>query len=1573
MKKITFIKSILLAVLLLIGSGVWGQNISVGTPYSQNFDGIGSTATATLPTGWKIENIATVRSVTTAYASVANSATANALTYNSAMSSTAANGRWNFGGTSATDRAVGGISSASASLSVNMYLQLTNNGVTNINDFTISYDAERFRNGTNTAGFSIRFYYSTTGAASSWVEATDLIATFAGSNADNNGSTTNPMQTINISNKTLSQSLNTGSTIYFAWSYSVTSGTTTSNAQALGIDNIVIIANGSASSPTITAPSPTSLSGFTTTTGTASTPQTFTVGGSNLTADLVVTAPASYEVRESGIGSFGSSVSFTPASGTVASKTIEVRIAASAGVGSPSGNVVCSSTDATSRNVAVSGTVSVTTPTTQASEIYFTEVGESGMTINWTNGNGSSRAVFVKSGSGSITNPVDGTTYSASSNWSSKGTQLGTSGYYCVYNGSSTSITLTNLAAGTTYYAQVFEYNGSGATSKYYNATSTGNPNSQATATPSPLITLTPITLTGFTYLHGSGPSTQQTFTVNGSNLSGDIIISAPTNYEISKTSGSGYTTPLTFTQSGGSVSTTTVYVRLKAGLSAGNYNNELITANSTGASDKTVTCSGNVTLPTGSFVKITSLDNLTDGEYVIVNSGDGFAMNNTHNGTFLAHTAITPTSNTLTNPSSSIVWKIETNGSGRTIFNEVSAKYVSYTGSSNDLQIVDAVTTNNQRWNFAYSSNVFTVRNTAIDSRYLQYNSSSPRFACYTNSQQNLLLYKKVVINPEPSAHVTAFNATENGQSSILIGWSDAVGADGYLIKASMTSFEAIAPPVDGTPEIDGTFVKNVAKDVEIAEFLGLSPSTTYYFKIWPYSNSGVNINYKTDGSVPEISTETGAVAAPNVIITEVYGAGGNAGATFKNDFIELYNTTESTVDISGWSVQYYSSTGTGTSTGVTVMPTGSIIPAKSHFLVLQSGGSNGSELFEPNVAGTVSMGASSGKVILYTTNSAQTISDIASITGNVNFKDYMPYGASTPEWGTPTDIASTTTSATRKKASGEYVYTQNIGNDFEIVSPTPQNTGKFQSKASSNWANQSTWEFTDNGTWVDATIIPANTTSKVEIASGTEVTIAANATASSTTILNGGQLTLNNGFTFAPGTFTIKDGGTFKDARSNENKSAINANVEVLLTGSPGSSITAVARQWWYVSSPVSNALSGVFNPAGDNNLGYFDETLSTPNYVQIEGNSDALEVGKGYLFQNKATATYTFTGALNTGDVTLNLTRTGTTQGQRGFHIVGNPYPSYLNWKAGFDAGTTSNIRNTIWYKTTSGSANGMKVLTYNADTNVGTIVGVSGVVPPMQGFWMKVHADNSNGVIKFTNDMRSHVAGTANPRKAPAVSNTQLLRLKVSNGVVTDELVLVGIAGALDSFEKYDSEKMANNSIEIPELFALVGTQEIAINSVEALTAGKQFVLGFRPGKTGNFSIEASELSNVDAKVVLVDNLASTQTELQAGSTYSFTSDATATNNRFSIEFRAPGAATSVNEVNASNTLVFVNEANQIAVQIAGVKDASISVFNLAGQQLATQQAEGQITVLAQPFSAGVYLVKVNNHLQKVIVK
>jgi len=125
--------------------------------------------------------------------------------------------------------------------------------------------------------------------------------------------------------------------------------------------------------------------------------------------------------------------------------------------------------------------VPLATPTIQAENIIFANISSTQMDIRWTKGNGNSRVVFVKEGIGIITNPLDSTTYTASANWTNKGSQLGISGYYCVYNGDGNMVTLTGLSALTQYTVQVFEYNGAQSNELYLTNVTTNNPNTQTT------------------------------------------------------------------------------------------------------------------------------------------------------------------------------------------------------------------------------------------------------------------------------------------------------------------------------------------------------------------------------------------------------------------------------------------------------------------------------------------------------------------------------------------------------------------------------------------------------------------------------------------------------------------------------------------------------------------------------------------------------------------------------------------------------------------------------------------------------------------------------------------------------------------------------------------------------------------------------------------------------------------------------------------------------------------------------------------------------------------------------------
>jgi uncharacterized repeat protein (TIGR03803 family) len=115
-------------------------------------------------------------------------------------------------------------------------------------------------------------------------------------------------------------------------------------------------------------------------------------------------------------------------------------------------------------------------PTIQAGNISFPFIGINVANISWTNGNGDKRVVFMEEGTGTSTDPTNNTTYNAGPDWNSKGSQLGSSDFYCIYNGNGNSASVTNLEPGTTYTVQAFEYNGNAGSEQYLLDAGTGNP-----------------------------------------------------------------------------------------------------------------------------------------------------------------------------------------------------------------------------------------------------------------------------------------------------------------------------------------------------------------------------------------------------------------------------------------------------------------------------------------------------------------------------------------------------------------------------------------------------------------------------------------------------------------------------------------------------------------------------------------------------------------------------------------------------------------------------------------------------------------------------------------------------------------------------------------------------------------------------------------------------------------------------------------------------------------------------------------------------------------------------------------
>lgn len=103
------------------------------------------------------------------------------------------------------------------------------------------------------------------------------------------------------------------------------------------------------------------------------------------------------------------------------------------------------------------------------------------------------------------------------------------------------------------------------------------------------------------------------------------------------------------------------------------------------------------------------------------------------------------------------------------------------------------------------------------------------------------------------------------------------------------------------------------------------------------------------------------GAAGSPDLVISQVYGGGGNSGATFANDYVELFNRDATARSVEGFSIQYASASGTGLFSQNGVTPLTGTVPAGGRLLVRLAGGSTGSALPAADASGTANLAAAS------------------------------------------------------------------------------------------------------------------------------------------------------------------------------------------------------------------------------------------------------------------------------------------------------------------------------------------------------------------------------------------------------------------------------------------------------------------------------------------------------------------------------------------------------------------------------------------------------------------------------------
>jgi formylmethanofuran dehydrogenase subunit C len=400
---------------------------------------------------------------------------------------------------------------------------------------------------------------------------------------------------------------------------------------------------------------------------------------------------------------------------------------------------------------------------------------------------------------------------------------------------------------------------------------------------------------------------------------------------------------------------------------------------------------------------------------------------------------------------------------------------------------------------------------------------------------------------------------------------------------------------------------------------------------------------------------------------------------------------------------------------------------------------------------------------------------------------------------------------------------------------------------------------------------------------------------------------------------------------------------------------------KGWHYISAPVNNAKSS--NAFWGAALYQFNEVS---NQWEPIGANQKLQAMKGYDVYYHNEQEIKFQGKFHDGNYSIDLTKEND-----GWNLVGNPYPSTIDWQA-VSGWTKTNVDNAIyiWDPATQ------NITTYinGAGTNGGTRY-----VAPMQGFL--VRCNNSNGgSLSINNNARVEQSVVFRGEE----NEDLLIRVTVSSDKYNDETVIRYHENATASFDfNYDAEKMFSKNSDVPQIYSksVEGT-DASINSIPTTAVGSSVPVYFKAGVTGSHEVKI-DLENFDygTMIYLEDKMTGEVHDMLTGS-FEFESEVTDDPHRFIVHFIPPQSVnnqgqndiyTSIDDKITDETVNVYAENKTIHVT-NNMDNAQITIVNLVGKVVYKDDnlTEGY-SAISTNLDAGYYIVNITNPENKVSQK
>jgi hypothetical protein len=448
-------------------------------------------------------------------------------------------------------------------------------------------------------------------------------------------------------------------------------------------------------------------------------------------------------------------------------------------------------------------------------------------------------------------------------------------------------------------------------------------------------------------------------------------------------------------------------------------------------------------------------------------------------------------------------------------------------------------------------------------------------------------------------------------------------------------------------------------------------------------------------------------------------------------------------------------------------------------------------------------------------------------------------------------------------------------------------------------------------------------------------------------------------------------------------------NPTIELYLTG--GGNVSPPTYKWHYISTPITSLPVSVFAPGTTLDLAQYVESRPTltlsqgwvafDGYVYSTGNTNGptfsnLTPGRGYNFWDNANNTFTFSGQLNTGDVAASLSYTTGDNSLHGFNLIGNPFSSGLDW---------DQIINGTYFAYPLNTSKSLYFTRNNVQcsyvSGVGTPSDVTGIIPPMQGFFNKTHTSGNTITLPAAARVQGNIHSTYK-----GGTLIPLVRLAIlEDSVSLDETVVRFDENAkVELDDDYDALKMFLDD-RITSIYSITTGVKYAINGQPFPEISAEYPVAVNVTTDSVKSISVMHVQGLDNyNVTLKDNVTGMTTNLKTVSIIPFTATAGTYTDRFILKISniLSGLEDISNPEKDFRIYPYGGVLNIIPLsdEWAG-KSGSINVLDLAGRVVETISRtdfeKNSIRQIQSPSAKGIYLVEIRSgnlrHTGKVVIR